>query len=405
MSGPPLEHAVANPGDIRRLTVNTKGGIYDAAIAPRLIARLGDLLLATLAGQPSKPRAAALVVDEGAPRELAGTAQASLAAAGINTARIDLPGGEACKTVEHWHALSQALAAHKLTRSDAVVALGGGAVTDLAGFAAAAYQRGCQLVQCPTTLLSMVDASVGGKTGINLTLENGTVLKNYLGAFHQPALVLADTTALEKLPERQLRSGLAECLKHGMIAGAFGDPGLRAWTTARARDFANRDENALAELVERNVRVKAAVVATDERETAANAAGRALLNLGHTFAHAFETDPNAAPANPPGPPQTTLTHGEAVAIGLHAAARCAAHANPDLGWLALAAEKDLRTLDLPTQATGLPEPEELVERMQADKKARAGLLRLVLPTSPTTAAVTATTPQRAIHAAWQAVSA
>src|SRR5262249_55537754 len=155
---------------------------------------------------------------------------------------------------------------HKLERSDLVIALGGGLTGDVAGFAAATYRRGLPIIQCPTTLLAMVDASVGGKTGVNLELTPGDLKKNMVGAFHQPSAVIADVNVLTSLPDRTFRAGLAECLKHSMLSADFGDPGLQDWMLAQRDPLLRRVPATLTELVHRNVTVKAAVVGRDERE-------------------------------------------------------------------------------------------------------------------------------------------
>ena len=186
-----------------------------------------------------------------------------------------LPGGEASKNLDSVRALYDVLLERRLERGSPVIALGGGVTGDMVGFVAATYLRGVPFVQCPTTLLAMVDSSVGGKVGVNVPQG-----KNLIGAFHQPVAVIADTLALRTLPARELRCGLAECIKHAVIR----DPKLFAWTRANMPSLLALDADALAELVARNVAIKAAVVTEDEKETGV----RAHLNFGHTFAHAIE---------------------------------------------------------------------------------------------------------------------
>jgi 3-dehydroquinate synthetase len=205
---------------------------YDVAIGEGVLSELGPRLAEVVA-----PRRALLVHDDRLPDDAIATARDSLAAAEVRTITEPLAASEANKTIDTVNRLLHVMAEAKLDRTDALVALGGGVVGDIAGFAAAIYRRGIPFVQCPTTLLAMVDASVGGKTGVNLGLRTG-LKKNLVGAFWQPALVLADTALLNTLPERHLRAGLAECLKHGLIASSPSGPGERTpgelfeWTNA-----------------------------------------------------------------------------------------------------------------------------------------------------------------------------
>jgi 3-dehydroquinate synthetase len=265
-------------------------------------------------------------------------------------------------------------------------------VGDLAGFAAASYRRGVPVIQCPTTLLAMVDASVGGKTGVNLdlgTAEAPDLKKNAVGAFHQPSLVLVDTDSLGSLAPRHLRAGLAECIKHGLIAADAGDPGLLEWTGANLERLLGLDQGLVTELVTRNVAVKARIVVGDEREEASSG-GRALLNLGHTFGHAIETLARLSFEGPgrvyregtgPGGDRraTLLLHGEAVGLGLVAAATCSAK----LGLCPMGLVEQVRDLltraGLPTTVVGLPSDEAIITLMGHDKKAMGGVMRLVLP--------------------------
>lgn len=266
-----------------------------------------------------------------------------------------LPDGERHKNLDEWRRVHDRLIAGGFLRDACVIALGGGVVGDLAGFAAATYMRGIDFVQIPTTLLAQVDASVGGKTAVNHAAG-----KNLIGAFHQPRLVLADLDTLATLPEREFRAGLAEVIKYGLIRDAeFFD-----WLERNVAALLGRDPQALRHAVVESVRHKAAVVAADEREHGA----RALLNLGHTFGHALEalTD------------YRRYLHGEAVAIGMLLAARLSAR----LGTLALADPERVAALlgraGLPLEPPPEIEPAALLERMRLDKKNRAGALRLVL---------------------------
>ena len=276
----------------------------------------------------------------------------------------------------------------RLERGDVVVALGGGIVCDVAGFAAAIYRRGVRVVQCPTSLLAMVDAAVGGKTGVNLDVPGGDdgksrLVKNLVGAFHQPSRVVCDVAALRTLPARELRCGLAECLKHGVIGRSQKDAGLLEWTAARLGAIAELDAKTLIELVRRNVAIKARVVMADEYELSTKAdGGRMMLNLGHTFAHAIETLPGLSWRNPDqtlavGP----LKHGEAVALGLV----CAALVSERLKFAGKGLADSVRGLveraGMPTRIGGLPENAAVIRRMLDDKKVEGGKVRLILPTN------------------------
>jgi 3-dehydroquinate synthase len=266
-----------------------------------------------------------------------------------------LPPGEQEKTLGRFAQLMDALAALNASRDATLVALGGGVVGDLTGFAAACWMRGVRFVQLPTTLLAMVDSAVGGKTAVDLPAG-----KNLVGAFHQPAAVVADTATLATLPGRELRAGLAEVVKYGAIA----DRGFFDWIDARAARLLAGEPDALGEAIARSCASKAAIVGRDETEQGE----RALLNFGHTFGHALETESGYG----------SLLHGEAVAIGMVLAARLSAR----LG-RAPAADAErladlLARLGLPTEVPAGLDPGRMLERMRLDKKAVSGALRLVL---------------------------
>ena len=269
---------------------------------------------------------------------------------GCNVEAMLLPDGEAWKTLESAAAILDRLVELKARRDTTVMALGGGVVGDIAGFAAACYMRGVAFVQVPTTLLAQVDSSVGGKTGVN---HAGG--KNLIGAFHQPRLVLVDTDTLTTLPEREFRAGLAEVIKHGAIA----DAGFFAWLEQNIRELLAKDPDTLAHAIGRSCEIKASVVAEDETEQGR----RALLNFGHTFAHAIENSLGYG----------EWLHGEAVAAGMVMAA--------DLSDMD---QRDRDRLQLLLDAAGLPvappplSSDRLRAAMQLDKKARTGQLRFVL---------------------------
>ena len=303
--------------------------------------------------------------------------------AGIGVTPIILPDGEAYKNWESLNLIHDALLAARCDRSTTIVALGGGVIGDLAGFAAATYQRGVPFIQIPTTLLSQVDSSVGGKTGINHPRG-----KNMIGAFWQPKLVLADTDALQSLPARELSSGMAEVIKYGLIR----DLPFLEWLEANMEGLMARDGQLMAQAIERSCANKAEVVAADEFETAKEG-GRALLNLGHTFGHAIET----------GMGYGEWLHGEAVAAGTMMAAELSRR----LGWLSAADVERVRALML---RAGLPVSgpdlgvSRYLELMSHDKKVIAGSLRLILLKGLGQAVIHADAPSADIAAAIEACS-
>jgi 3-dehydroquinate synthase len=331
---------------------------YDIVIGRDVLASLGARLAALRPGVRT-----AIVTDKTVAQHWLAKAEASLASAGIATSRVIVDEGESSKTYEGLEKVSEALIAAKIERNDLVIALGGGVVGDLAGFAAAVLRRGVDFVQVPTSLLAQVDSSVGGKTGINS--PHG---KNLLGAFHQPVLVIADTAVLDTLSPRQFRAGYAEVAKYGVL----GDEAFFSWLednhTEVFKGGAAR-EHAIAT----SCRAKAAVVARDERETG----DRALLNLGHTFGHALEAATGFS---------DRLLHGEGVAIGMVLAAEFSA----SLGMIgpseAARVRRHLADVGLPTHLQdiagfaqeGLADADALLGLMAQDKKVRRGKLTFIL---------------------------
>lgn len=313
-------------------------------------------------------------------------ATASLRNAGFEVITMPLDAREDAKTLDVARSgYGELLAAH-VDRRTPLIALGGGVVGDTAGFIAATFLRGLPLVQCPTTLLAMVDASIGGKTGVNFELPGGGLGKNLIGSFYQPSLVLADPLTLATLDARELRSGLAECVKHGMLA----EPELLSHLAEFSEEILEAKPAALADLIARSAQVKIDIVARDERE----GGERAVLNLGHTFAHAIETIP-----------ELDLLHGEAVAIGLVAACECAVITKR------LEADRRdmvrdlLQLLQLPI-AMSKPQPvDRLLERMGYDKKNERGRLRLILPVEFGEVEIVDDPPLTAVKKAWKAVGA
>ncbi len=331
-------------------------------------------------------RTALLATDANITATHGAEAKASLRESGYRTAVFEIVAEESQKTLEVVRGVYDAMLAARLERRSPVIALGGGVVGDLAGFAAATYQRGLPLVHVPSTLLAMVDAAIGGKTGVNLPLPTGHLGKNLVGAFWQPHAVLIDPHLLRTLEPRHFRCGLAECVKHALL----GDSDLLAFLEGHSDEIAALDVPVLAELITRSVRIKAAIVEADEREFGQ----RALLNLGHTFAHAIE------------PIETLdLRHGEAVAIGLCAAGHCAAETGRIDGGEAKRVRDLLDRLGLPTRMPKLLEIAPLIEAMGYDKKVAGGALRLVLPVDGGGAEVVGDVPASAIEAAWRAVGA
>ena len=333
---------------MRTLNVALGARAYPIHIGPGLLARPQGLVAAL-----KTPRAMIVTNEVVGPLYLA-PLRAALESAGVRVSTVVLPDGEAHKDWVTLNLIFDALLAERCERSTTLIALGGGVVGDMGGFAAATYQRGMPFIQVPTTLLAQVDSSVGGKTAINHPLG-----KNMIGAFHQPRLVLADTSTLDTLAPRELAAGVAEVIKYGLIR----DPEFFVWLESHVERLLAREPEALAFAIERSCRNKAEVVAADETEQGE----RALLNLGHTFGHAIET----------GMGYGEWLHGEAVAAGTMMAAELSRR----LGWLS---EADVERIGALFERAGLPVwgPALGVERyltlMAHDKKVEAGRLRLVL---------------------------
>ena len=348
---------------------------YDIVIGRRLMGTLGARIAALRPGAK-----AVIVTDENVAQYYLRATETALGAAGMATSGVIVPPGEASKSFQVFEEVCEAIIAARAERGDLVIALGGGVIGDLAGFAASAVRRGLDYVQVPTTLLAQVNSSVGGKTAIN-SAEG----KNLIGAFHQPILVLADTTTLDTLPAREFRAGYAEVVKYGLL----GDksfflwleicPGATSSKAVRAREFA----------IETSCRAKAKIVARDERETGE----RALLNLGHTFGHALEAACGFS---------NRLLHGEAVAAGMALAFAFSARR----GLLPEAeAERVIRHLaevGLPTETRhipgGLPPADELMELIAQDKKVRRGMLTFILVRGIGAAFIEPNVDQRDVHA-------
>lgn len=327
---------------------------YDILIGPGLLAQAGARIAALRPGAR-----VAIVTDRNVAERHLGTVEASLAAAGIDHSAIVVEPGEATKSYAGLQQVTEGLIAARIERRDLVLALGGGVVGDLAGFAASVVRRGLDFVQAPTTLLSQVDSSVGGKTGINSPQG-----KNLIGAFHQPVLVLADTAALDTLPARELRAGYAEVAKYGLL----GDARLFDWLEGAWRDIVTGDAQRV-EAVAASCMAKAAIVARDETETG----DRALLNLGHTFGHALEAGAGYS---------QRLLHGEAVSIGMCLAFAYSARLGLCAGQDAVRAQRHLEAAGLPTRIADvpgeLPDTDGLMRLIAQDKKVSRGRLTFIL---------------------------
>ena len=346
---------------------------YDVEIGPDLLARAGGWISPLLA----RPKVAVLTDENVAALHLEAL-RAGLNAAGIEMTALALPAGEATKSWPHFERAVEWLLAEKVERRDVVVALGGGVIGDLAGFAAAVLRRGVRFVQIPTSLLAQVDSSVGGKTGINAPQG-----KNLIGAFHQPSLVLADTSVLGTMTQRDFLSGYGEVVKYGLL----GDAKFFDWLEAHGPSVSSGDMAARVHAVTRSVQMKADIVARDETEQG----DRALLNLGHTFCHALEAATGYS---------DRLLHGEGVAIGCALAFELSSR-------LGLCSQEDpsrvrahLRAMGMKTDLADipgeLPSAEALVDLMGQDKKVVDGQLRFILARGIGEAFVTSDVPKDAV---------
>jgi 3-dehydroquinate synthase len=349
----PGRRASTTPGAVVPVDLGTRS--YNIEIGPGLIGAAGARIAALDPGA-----ACAIVTDTNvAPLHLEALT-ASLKASGIRDATVEIPAGEATKSYAGFATVCDAILSARMERGDVVVALGGGVVGDLAGFAAATLKRGMRVVQIPTSLLAQVDSSVGGKTAIN-----SPVGKNLVGAFHQPSLVLADTASLDTLPPREFRAGYAELAKYGLID----DAELFEWLERHhAAIWAGGPER--IEAIARACRSKAAIVARDEFEQG----DRALLNLGHTFGHALE--------RLTGYDGRRLVHGEGVAIGIAMAFRFSTRLGVGNGQEAERVARHFEAVGLPTRMRDIPgwdaSPEAMLDAIGQDKKVKRGSLTFIL---------------------------
>lgn len=341
------------------ITVELPQNPYDVVIAPGGLDHLGDWILDH--GKQRKLGKKMLLISNPSVFELYGQrAIASLEQAGFEVAHHLIPEGEPHKTLASVEGIYDAAYAHRMERSSAIVALGGGIIGDMSGFAAATWLRGIQFIQVPTSLLAMVDASIGGKTGVNHPLG-----KNLIGAFHQPRLVLIDPQVLDTLPVREFRAGMAEVIKYGVIWDADLFEQLDAM--ADLSEYAAVPASLMQTILLRSCQAKAIVVSKDEKE----AGLRAILNYGHTIGHAIESITG----------YTAVTHGEAVAMGMVAAGEIAVQ----LGmWSRALSDRQtalIRKAGLPAHSPAGLDHDQLVTLLQADKKVEDGKVRFILPTA------------------------
>lgn len=346
---------LAQAGTHRTVTIELPGRDYDILIGSGLLGRAGRLIAERLG-----PGRCGVVTDENVARFHLGPLEAALKAEKRHKGSIVLKPGEATKCFAELERLSETLLQLGLERGDFVVALGGGVIGDLAGFAASILRRGVRYVQIPTSLLAQVDSSVGGKTGINT--RQG---KNLIGTFHQPSLVVADTDVLKTLPEREMRAGYAEVAKYGLL----GDAEFFSWLEVNRSGIFAHDETALPQAIETSVRAKARIVIADEKE----AGVRGLLNLGHTFGHALEAATGYS---------ERLLHGEGVAIGMVLAFQLSERMEICPKGTARRVADHLSAAGLPTRIEEIAGPpldaDELMRAMAQDKKVRDGRMTFVL---------------------------
>ena len=357
----------ARAGLVERVTVELGSRSYDVAIGSGLLDRPDYLC-----GPPGS-RSIAIVTNPTVGALYADRLMAAFEASHPHVVQIALPDGEAFKNWDSLNAIFDALLAAGCDRQTLLVALGGGVIGDLTGFAAACYMRGVPFMQVPTTLLAQVDSSVGGKTGINHRLG-----KNMIGAFHQPFCVVVDIDTLATLPRRELIAGLAEVIKYGVIA----DDAFLAWIEAHSSALLSADSATLVYAVKRSCEIKAAIVGADEREQGL----RAVLNFGHTFAHAIET----------GLGYGAWLHGEAVGCGMAMAADLSVRSGLLEPAHAARISMLLQRVGLPTRAPSLG-TERYIELMRLDKKASGGQLRFVLADGPGRAVVRGVNPAHLVE--------
>ncbi len=382
-------------------TGDTPGQRYDVVVGRGLVT-------GSLDGLVSKGQRVMLVRDANVPVAAVSKLIIKLARRGVMVSDISIPVSEQQKSFATLERILIAAAEAGLERGDLMLAVGGGITTDVVGLAAGLHRRGCRVVHCPSTLLAMVDGSVGGKTAINLQVGGskagagksgakfgGKLMKNAVGVFHQPERVVCDIALLGSLDARTFRSGLAECIKHGLLGGGFEDDALLGDTAALIDRGASATSRELPSLIARNVALKAVVVGQDEREVRDDlpGGGRMALNLGHTFAHAIETLPGLSWYAAGKKFRSPLQHGEAVGLGLICATELSARLDLCKPELAELTRVLVGLAGLPVEVKGLPRQREIVARMAGDKKSKAGKLRLVLVTDDRTPFIASDVPE------------
>lgn len=356
------------------VTINLPHHTYDIRIEPTLIDSIGEVI-----HELAPHERAALIADETVFQIHGKRAVDALEGGQYQLTTATMPSGEDYKTLDFVRRMYDVLLDAHLERRSPVIALGGGVTGDTVGFIASSYLRGVPFVQVPTTLLAMVDASVGGKVGVNVPQG-----KNLIGAFYQPAVVLMDPILLQTLPPRELRCGLAECIKHGVIR----DPELFEWIKQNMAKIQSLDTGTMVELLERNVQIKADVVMEDEKESG----GRAHLNFGHTFAHAIEATAGYG----------VIHHGEAVGLGMIAASHLG-HAQGLCDESVIEQVTELvKVAGLPTNAE-LVDTDQLMSAMKLDKKVKDNRIRFVLPTRIGEVVIYDQAPDEAVRKAWKAI--
>lgn len=359
---------------MKKVSIDCAGGSYEVLVGSGTLKQAGGLVVENL-------NTAKVVVfcDQNIKEFYAESLLQSFAVEGVSVTVRNLCDGERGKTLATVESAYGFLAECGAERSTVIVALGGGVTGDTAGFVAATWMRGLPFIQIPTTLLSMVDASVGGKVGVNLPYG-----KNLVGAFHQPKLVIVDPSVLSTLPRREFSSGLAECVKHAVISGSE----LFVWLEDNAQAIMELGIEVLSELIFRNVQVKAGIVKQDEREKGP----RALLNFGHTFGHAIEASAGYG----------VIAHGEAVGLGMLAATELARSRGLCDEQLGVRLRKLLERFNLPVSAR-LDESPRLIEFMKRDKKVAGGKLRVVLPRALGRVEIFDDCSDEEITAAWDSI--
>jgi 3-dehydroquinate synthase len=364
--------------NIQSLAVKSSSHSYNVLIGIDITSNLSALLEEYAGIKP--PRKLALLSDENVIDAIAQPISTSLSSAGFKVKSYSLESGESTKSISKVYPVYQWLIENSFDRKDAILAIGGGVTGDAVGYIAASYLRGVPLIQIPTTLLAMVDSSIGGKVAINHELG-----KNLIGQFYPPRLVVVDIANLRSLPEREFACGLAECVKHGLISGYT----LFEWMEENQEKIMSREENVLVELIRKNLEVKAGIVQRDEMESGE----RAFLNLGHTFAHALEKELSYS---------NTLLHGEAVSLGLLAAVKLSEIRGKETKNLRTRLSSLLQNFNLPISMK-LPSIEKLMLHMGRDKKVESNAINFVLLEEPSKLFLDKTVREDEVVKAWESI--